>query len=325
MKTLSFTCKTVTPLVMNGAYGDFPELRPPGIKASLRFWWRALQGHLTLDQLREQESKIFGSTKGRSKVLVRLEESIEEKIDPKTCLLPHRNTDREKSPVPAFISGLSFTIRIDFDEVAISEEEMKNLFILGCTLGGWGKRSRRGFGSIAIMGVTVNGEIDNKFEKMPEKLEHIYNLLPKKYFEKANDVIYSNFGRDESYPYLKSIQIGKEYQTNQNLLTDIISASHEVKEEEYERAKNVAIQKNDFREQYNRQTKRNESVPNAKRYSNFEKAIGDGNDRFASPIYVSELGRCTIITTLKSVPKGRFDENVHGILQTQFKDNLLNP
>lgn len=213
---------------MNGAYGDQPELRPPGIKASLRFWWRALHGHLSLDDLRKQESAIFGSTKGRSRVLIRMDVPIDEKPPIKTPLLPHKTEEFKKSPASAFASGVTFGIRLDFDKEVISVEKMKNLFILACTLGGWGKRSRRGFGSVAVTGVEINGKKEENF-KMPETTDGIYALLDRQYFEKANNTIYSNFRRNEPYPYLKSIEVGKEFSSIPALLESIGKASSKMK------------------------------------------------------------------------------------------------
>jgi len=324
METITFHCKTVTPLVMNGAYGNNdPELRPPGIKASLRFWWRALNGHLLLTQLKEQEAAIFGSTKGRSKVIIRVTENIPNQLNEKTYLLPHKTeSERAKSPVAAFISELSFNIRIDFDRSAITPEKMKNLFILVCTLGGWGKRSRRGFGSVMVTGLEVNNSKIENF-KMPETLDDIFQYIDKAYFEKANNTIYSNFRRNEPYPFVKSIQIGETIFLNkEEMLEHIVGASHEVKEEEYNRAEKRAIEENDFRSAYNRKSQRTEQVPNSKRYSNFESAIGDGANRFASPIYVSTLNDKVIVTTLNSVPKGRFGRD-HEDLQAKFKNDIL--
>ncbi|GAB4407644.1 MAG: hypothetical protein OHK0053_34270 [Microscillaceae bacterium] len=76
MKNIIFTCETITPMFLSGADGQIPELRPPSIKGALRFWWRAMNGHLDLKTLKEQESLIFGGTDGesggRSKVIVRV-------------------------------------------------------------------------------------------------------------------------------------------------------------------------------------------------------------------------------------------------------------
>jgi CRISPR-associated protein Cmr1 len=219
---------------MNGAYGNNdPELRPPGIKASLRFWWRALNGHLLLSDLRQQEGEIFGNTKGRSKVIIRVEETEESYVN--IPLLAHRSgkdereTKRMQTWSDAIAKNISFRIRIDCK--ANQREMIKNLFILSCTLGGLGKRSRRGFGSVAVIAVEINGEKDTDF-KMPDTIDEIYKLLPKAYFENAKNTIYSNFERNEPYPYLISIEIGeKGFSSERELLERIGSSSSKSKRE----------------------------------------------------------------------------------------------
>ncbi|MBV6443394.1 MAG: hypothetical protein EPGJADBJ_05133 [Saprospiraceae bacterium] len=72
METIIFHCETVTPMFIAGADGVTPELRAPSIKGALRFWWRAMNGHLVsinatgkadYSKLQEEETKIFGGTK----------------------------------------------------------------------------------------------------------------------------------------------------------------------------------------------------------------------------------------------------------------------
>ncbi|PIY11177.1 MAG: type III-B CRISPR module RAMP protein Cmr1 [Flexibacter sp. CG_4_10_14_3_um_filter_32_15] len=71
LKTITFTCETITPMFLSGADGQTPELRPPSIKGALRFWWRAMNGHLSLEELKKQEAMIFGDTSNRSKIIIR--------------------------------------------------------------------------------------------------------------------------------------------------------------------------------------------------------------------------------------------------------------
>lgn len=72
MKTVTFICKSITPMFMYGANQNEPELRPASIKGVMRFWWRAINGDLSLDELKEKEGEIFGSTVRRSKVNIRV-------------------------------------------------------------------------------------------------------------------------------------------------------------------------------------------------------------------------------------------------------------
>lgn len=279
MDKIIFTCKTITPLVMNGAYGDHPELRPPGIKASLRFWWRALHGHLTLDQLREQEGKIFGNTKGRSKLLLRLIEDIGTETI-KQSILPHKGG----SIASAFPTNKVFKIRLDCESGQI--EMLKNLYILACTLGGWGKRSRRGFGSVAVT------EINMEEYATPTTLDSIHHCIGKivgsgKFNLNGSKITAAPITKNnnEEYPRLLEIQIGQEIKTLEN----IGQATHQVKFN--------SIDKHD--------------------YSN---SLGDGRPRLASPVYVSILSNgLPIITTLKKPSRVNIE------IQNELKSKILNP
>jgi CRISPR-associated protein Cmr1 len=290
MEKIIFSCKTVTPLVMNGAYGNNdPELRPPGIKASLRFWWRALHGHLTLDQLREQEGKIFGNTKGRSQVVIRVEKSIEKYEN--VPLLEHRKgkDERETKKLQTWSDAIApnvpFTVRIDFDEKIISFEKMKNLFILSCTLGGWGKRSRRGFGSVKVT------EVDSQTFISPTTIDGIKEIIdkivPNKFSKNSSSTeILTNHNPSSErgeYPEIWRIQIGKTTKS----LRDIGQATHDTK--------------------FN--------SPNKQDYS---KSLGDGRPRLASPVYVSILANeIPIITTLKK------ESWVNTTLQNELKSKIV--
>jgi len=68
--------RIVTPLFMGGADPTIPELRVPGIKGALRFWWRALaygNNSGNLKEIKELEGQIFGSTKhGQSRALMEI-------------------------------------------------------------------------------------------------------------------------------------------------------------------------------------------------------------------------------------------------------------
>jgi len=251
-----------------------------------------LHGHLTLEKLQEREGGIFGNTKGRSKVLIRVVEPIDQQIDEKTFLLPHKNTDREKSPVPAFVSNLSFKIRVDFEETdtkhdkVITKEELKNLFILACTLGGWGKRSRRGFGSVVV--TEINNEAYNPPVTLQDILTHLEHLVPAK-FRIADNQIESTHvtqnSRDE-YPKLWKIEIG----SNQRSLIDIGRATHDTKLYD-----DTSINKQDY-----------------------SKSLGDGTPRYASPVYVSLLSNgLPVVSTLKKQSRVSID------LQNKLKEKIL--
>ncbi len=284
MQKITFHCQTITPMFLAGADGKTPELRPPSIKGALRFWWRAMNGHLDLKTLKEREGEIFGGTDekaGRSKVVISIHslkniEFIEEK------LVPHK-----KFTAFAFKPGLQFSLDLSLtkDKIEINNKEifnkelMKALFILTSLLGGLGKRVRRGMGSFFIKDKNI---------KNLEEIKNLLNIINPNKFELKENKIISKFYNAEKYPYIKNIEIGRG---DSNLLYKISNSTHEVK------------QQNKFA---------------------YEATLGHAfRGRFASPVYISVLNpNIPIITTLNAEPdknKHQFDIS----LQNQLKQNIL--
>ena len=74
LRSLEVELEAVTPLWIGGASRQ-AELRPPSVRGSLRFWFRALAGGLLGEELRnvwEAEGAVFGNTTRASSVVVRL-------------------------------------------------------------------------------------------------------------------------------------------------------------------------------------------------------------------------------------------------------------
>ncbi|GAB4349702.1 MAG: hypothetical protein OHK0038_28390 [Flammeovirgaceae bacterium] len=173
MLTITFTCETITPMFLSGADQSSPELRPPSIKGALRFWWRAMNGHLSLDELRKQESEIFGGTEPaqRSKVIVRVgKRNLKNENTKQKDFLPKgysvnvgrgtmhaidylaygiENFDPQKSFNREYLrSQKEFDLILSFPE-NLQEDVLKTLFIF-TYFGGLGAKSRNGFGSISV-------------------------------------------------------------------------------------------------------------------------------------------------------------------------------
>ena len=286
MKHIEFTCEVISPLILNGALGNDPELRPPAIKASLRYWWRALHGHLSVEnlkRLKEDEEKIFGSTKNRSSILIKVFHPVEEEIYTTTKLLPHR-VDNNFS-ANGIGKGVEFKVRLSILKNEISNEALKNLFLLTTIIGGLGKRSRRGFGALIVT------KIDNIPYETPVTIKNLFAIIDSivpYYYQIENDIIIAhklnNPQYKVEYPVICKIQIAKISKT----LKDISSATHDIKRINY---KDYGI------------------------------SIGSGSPRLASPIYVSMIaGDFPIITTLTLKSKqGWVNVNV----QNELKDRIL--
>lgn len=203
MEKIVFECELVTPMFIYGEDGKTPELRPASIKGIMRFWWRAIHGNLTLDELRKKESEIFGSTDKKSSFSIKLQYNGMD--TERTKPLPHKVFKKM-----AFKKNDKFKICFKITE---NKDLVVNLFKLSILLGGFGQRSRRGFGSLKIIG-----------EKTITSEEMITNLIKtiNKNFKYNNE----KQTKEEKYPFIKNIEIGRDYSSVEELLKIISEATH---------------------------------------------------------------------------------------------------
>ena len=179
METITFECEVITPMFLAGADGKTPELRPPSIKGAMRFWWRAMNGHLSIEELREKESAIFGGSEGdgkKSSISIKVDNpSFQEKEISKSLWSEIPNQDKvsqkgKSYKVPTAYSGVAYLLYSTFmlndreyvksgtkRKIIINANKEYNLlqavnsfWCLGF-LGELGTRSRRGSGSIKLI------------------------------------------------------------------------------------------------------------------------------------------------------------------------------
>ena len=288
MESITFTCETITPMFLAGADGQTPELRAPSIKGALRFWWRAMHGHLPVDKLKEKESLIFGGTErsGRSNVIIRVTH-------------PALNIDNsELVPHKPFMKQEAIQIEQDFDVLltltrtiqGFSLDQLRALFILTCVLGGFGKRVRRGMGSVHIKKCSDENHLPKNID-----LFYIHQLMMNfsPFYILADGSIDFNYsGKSAKFGYIKQIQIGNSQAKESQLLRRISDATHDVKSA------------NDYA---------------------YDPSMGHAfKGRYASPVYVSVIKGSVkpIITTLNIAP----DKNEHNaslLIQEEFKNRIL--
>lgn len=173
MNSITFTCEVVTPMFLAGADGLEPELRAPSIKGALRFWWRAMHGDMDVEQLREEETKIFGGggkKAKRSRINIRVSHPI---LRPKTGLpvkkisMPLRKQSDEYGEISnvnlfkylafgaekrEFIDvDTEFKVTFSYSDDRISlSKDILNPFYALVFFGGLGAKNRNGFGSFRI-------------------------------------------------------------------------------------------------------------------------------------------------------------------------------
>jgi len=175
MEKILFDIETITPMFLGGSDGE-AELRPPSVKAALRFWWRALNGNLPLTQLHEKESKLFGGSgelEGKSKFNISIKKtSVATKTTYKTfpekfgdgpawyapnkranifVYLGYGMYDNKNNIWKKYIDpGSKFQVIIStFNKEII--DEIKFVFRVFATFGGLGAKSRNGYGQFNLI------------------------------------------------------------------------------------------------------------------------------------------------------------------------------
>ena len=164
MRTLKFKLEVITPMFIAGADQQSIEnegLRPASLRGLMRWWFRAIMGGMvTLKDMQDLESRIFGSTQVRSRI------KITTATDSKPCRID----------IPSKLRYLWFSISMQerkgypqksqFEIVLHSDDERALKIASACLwtlvyLGGIGSRMRRGAGSVKI--VEASSEIPYEF------------------------------------------------------------------------------------------------------------------------------------------------------------------
>lgn len=178
-----------TPMFSAATSPDVAELRLPSFKGMLRFWWRALawsrcQADLALIQ--QQEERLFGSTRtGQAQVVMRLGSHTPWlQLRKDQCLTVARgdqqvvgmgarylgyglmaafrsqntNTSAGQLSRAALQAPLAFQVQLRASglEDGLLTSLLQALIALG-TLGGMGARSRKGYGSLVLQALEVDG------------------------------------------------------------------------------------------------------------------------------------------------------------------------
>ncbi len=221
MQTITFECEIITPMFLAGADGTTPELRAPSIKGALRFWWRAMNGHLSLSELKKREGEIFGDNNNRSKFTINVSELNIRNIS-SAAPIPHKGYK-----IPCIMPKTIFEVRliIPVETPQWNMAKCQALFELFSVLGDIGKRARRGMGSFDIVKCS-----NEKWQKQDITIPYIHRLLEifSPYFMIRENVIYSHYsGSMEYYPWIKRIQIGRH---DNDLLMKISKTTHHYKE-----------------------------------------------------------------------------------------------
>ena len=164
MKKIVYELETITPTFCYGA-SNTVELRPSSFKGLMRYWYRALIAENDVKKLHEMENQLFGSTSNFSSFRIKVLNHINMKNDVgKEELLPHKNNSFRGNAIKQ-----GFKFKLELSSKSEKLDKIADIFELSLLLGGIGKRSRRGFGSIA--------NTDWKFNDVNDLMDYILNIL----------------------------------------------------------------------------------------------------------------------------------------------------
>jgi len=183
--TITAKYRVVTPMFLSGADQDKAEFRLASFKGALRFWWRAVaaQYYGNVQAMRCKEDNIFGSTRtGVSNVRMRLAScDVVHTISEGSVLRDENNVVGEGARylgygvMEAFASKKKatmagqltrsclqgpFRFTVDFrcrdlnqHDLSLLQQAIKALGLLG----GLGSKSRKGYGSLLLEELTLDG------------------------------------------------------------------------------------------------------------------------------------------------------------------------
>lgn len=222
MKQIEIRCKVITPLFMAGNDKNNPELRPSEFKGMMRFWWRAIRADNNIENLRKQEAEIFGGTgemEEKSKVTINI---FPQQIS-FSSYRPLLHSQQKTFSFPCISENSTFEIFLRGEEKFLNI--FKDVFFLSTILGGFGKRSRRGFGSVEVIEPKELNLGDSSKEDALKKILGVLNQIINKYIIQDSKVV-NNKSSGANYPWIKEIEIGKKEDTWKELLKKIGDASH---------------------------------------------------------------------------------------------------
>ena len=186
METIRFKCEIVTPMFLAGADGRTPELRASSIKGALRFWWRAMHGHLPIRDLHENEAALFGGigdNAKKSRIIIRTSQTP---LKSEKTLFPEANYyittkgqrriinlleylaygtyDYDKQSKSNQFNRSYYSVKQKFeiivtipDEPSIKKSLFQLLFLVS-TFGGLGARNRNGYGRFYVENLRNNAD-----------------------------------------------------------------------------------------------------------------------------------------------------------------------
>ena len=183
----------ITPIIMAGTDKNKVELRIPSIKGILRWWFRFYKSSfLDVDELRNFESEVFGSTENSSLFYIRLLEEPRNKEDAYLCM--NDNSIKKYLAIKrlSFSPSQSFELIFKFLPHFNYQKELENSLMFLSLFGGIGARWRRGFGSVQIKNFELESNtLESLSNEIIGKIKNLKgNNKPDNFMSISNTKIY---------------------------------------------------------------------------------------------------------------------------------------
>ncbi|GAB6078508.1 type III-B CRISPR module RAMP protein Cmr1 [Hydrogenobaculum acidophilum] len=229
LETKTYNFEVTTPIIMTGVDKNEAELRIPSIKGMLRWWFRFyMVGKVSnIEELKDIESEVFGSTKKACPFYLRIEQSLQKKQNAYLCMNDNRknnhdNKSKDYSRIKrsAYEPEQNFKISFRFLSNFSYTKDLYDSILLLSLFGGIGARWRRGFGSVQLnytdhklssgnenfdeLSRTIKDKINNRHNKKINYFMNITNTkiyLIKKFWNSWEEAM--NNLRDNFYRKLK--------------------------------------------------------------------------------------------------------------------------
>ncbi len=152
MPAIKLDLRLDSPAFLAGADKSKPEFRAASVRGQLRYWARALAGAQVpgdLKRLWQAESAAFGSTGQGAPVMVRIAPLFPVRTE-KAPMLPHRSDEGRQTLTDAIADEQKFRIVCQTRPAVALPPLFEQALMAWLLFGGFGRRSRRMFGSPGV-------------------------------------------------------------------------------------------------------------------------------------------------------------------------------
>jgi CRISPR-associated protein Cmr1 len=202
----------------------------------MRFIWRAVQCAGDVDELRTKEGELFGNAfggKATKQSDMRMRIVCPQLLTGREDMVPHKSLaeyDGERKNIGslAIKRGVNFDVVITSFNDTEAHVKFVRLFVVTCLLYGFGRRSRKGFGTVAITGMEGEGaDIDGSFNGLADNLNEL-SLFGARYTLSGNKIICAPAKTPARYPFIESIRLAgtRKFPGTQEIIGQIGMAVH---------------------------------------------------------------------------------------------------